>query len=229
MSTPFSTTQAQETFTDLSTQARMPRVNLLPPEIVQGRRLRRTKVALAGSLVVVVGALGGAYALQTSAKNAAQDDLTQAQAEGSRLRAAQAQYADVPKVMAAIDAAETSRETAMTNDVEWYRTMTNFAVTLPSNVWFKTVQMQVNQDATGPVAGALPGVGAITVEGEALDHPDVATWLDVLGRQPGLSDAYFSSSSKEKVDGSDKTVVKFSSSATITDEALSHRFDRKQG
>jgi hypothetical protein len=79
------------------------------------------------------------------------------------------------------------------------------------------------------VAGALPGVGAITVEGEALDHPDVATWLDVLGRQPGLSDAYFSSSSKEKVDGSNKTVVKFSSSATITDEALSHRFDRKQG
>jgi hypothetical protein len=60
-----------------------------------------------------------------------------------------------------------------------------------------------------------------------MDHPDVATWLDVLARQPGMSDAYFSSSKKKDVGA--KTVVDFSSTATVTDEALSHRYDRKQG
>jgi Tfp pilus assembly protein PilN len=214
------------------TGTRMPRVNLLPPEIMQARRLRRLKAGLAGGLVVVVAAVGGAYVTQVNAKNAAQDDLTQAQARGAALQAEQAKYADVPRTMAAIDQAESMRQTAMANDIEWYRTLTNFSVTLPSDVWLTTLNLQVGTPgaAAGQAAGATPltgGVGVVTAAGSAMDHPDVATWLDVLGRQPGLSDAYFSSSKQKEV-GS-KTIVDFSSTATVTDEALSHRYDRKQG
>jgi Tfp pilus assembly protein PilN len=215
----------------LSAGVRMPRVNLLPPEIIEGRKLRRTKAVLAGSLTLVVAALGVGYVTQVNAKNSAQDELSQAQSEGARLQAEQAKYADVPKTIAAIDAAETSREVAMSQDVEWYRTLTNFSLTLPQNVWFQTLNLQLagsGDAAAVPAAGeAANGIGVLTVEGRAKDHPDVATWLDVLGRQPGMADAYFSQSTKSKAGST--PIVDFSSTATITDEALSHRYDRKQG
>jgi Tfp pilus assembly protein PilN len=216
------------------TGTRMPRVNLLPPEILQAHRLRRTKAGLAAGLVVVIGAIGGAYVTQVNAKNTAQDHLTAEQATGARLQAEQAKYADVPRTIAAIDKAETMRETAMANDVEWYRSLTNVSVTLPSKVWLTSLTFTVGAGPGGAAAPATPagtpaagGVGTVTAVGTAMDHPDVATWLDVLGRQPGMSDAYFSSSKKKEVGA--KTVVDFSSTATVTDEALSHRYDRKQG
>jgi Tfp pilus assembly protein PilN len=216
---------------DLTGGARMPRVNLLPPEILQGRKLRRTKSLLAGSLVVVVAAIGVGYVSQVDAKNSAQDELTQTQAEGARLQAEQAKYADVPKTIAAIDAAEASRELAMSQDVEWYRTLTNFSLALPQNVWFESLSLQLAGSADAAAApaasGTAAGIGVLTVEGHAKSHPDVATWLDVLARQPGMADAYFSQSTRTKVGST--PVVDFSSTATITDEALSHRYDRKQG
>jgi hypothetical protein len=42
-----------------------------------------------------------------------------------------------------------------------------------------------------------------------------------------MTNAYFSSSTKTKI--ADTSVVNFASTATISQNALSHRFDRKQG
>lgn len=226
-------------------QHRMARVNLLPSEIEEARRLRRTQAGLAAGLGVVVLAVGGVYALQVQSKNHAADDLAATKAETVRLQAQQAKYADVPRTIAAIDAAETARSTAMANDVEWFRTLNNFSLTLPNNVWFTGVTLALNGSGSTAAAPAAPaagatatpsspaanapatGIGVLTVQGSALDHPDVATWLDVIARQPGMADAYFSTSAKAKV-GS-KTIVNFVSTATITSDALSHRYDRKQG
>ncbi len=224
---------------------RAARVNLLPPEIEQARSLKRTQAGLAVGLAAVVVAVGGVYALQVSAKNDAADELAATKAKTVTLQREQAKYADVPLTIAAIDAAETARSTAMANDVEWYRTLNTFALTLPTNVWFTGVTLALNTGgaapatgtatttapATGTAGSATPasgnGIGVLTVNGSALSHPDVATWLDAVSRQPGMADAYFTNSTRAKV-GS-KYIVNFVSTATITDEALSHRYDRKQG
>jgi Tfp pilus assembly protein PilN len=215
--------------------ARTARVNLLPPEIERARRLKHTQAGLAVGLVAVVACLGGVYALQVHAKGQAAEDLAIKKSEGIRLQAEQAKYADIPRTIAAIDAAETARSTAMANDVEWFRQLNNFALTIPSNVWFTglTVGLAPASAATPTAttgAAAVPApanVGLLTVQGTALTHPDVATWLDVLGQQPGMADAYFSSSTKALI--GKKEVVNFSSTAVVTNEALSHRFDRKEG
>lgn len=234
---------------------RAARVNLLPPEIEQARALKRTQAGLAVGLAVLVAGIGGVYALQVRDKNAAAEELATTKARTVTLQREQAKYADVPLTIAAIDAAETARSTAMANDVEWFRTLNNFSLTLPKNVWFTGVNLALNaggaaptagapaaasggsaapgSTATGPAAGSATGtasgagIGVLTVNGSALSHPDVATWLDVVGRQPGMADAYFTSSTRAKV-GS-KYIVNFVSTATITDAALSHRYDRKQG
>ncbi len=224
---------------------RAARVNLLPPEIEQARALKRTQAGLAVGLAVLVAGIGGVYALQVRDKNAAAEELATTKARTVTLQREQAKYADVPLTIAAIDAAETARSTAMANDVEWFRTLNSFSLTLPKNVWFTGVTLALNANGAAPAAGAPAapaggpttpgstgtgsgaGIGVLTVNGSALSHPDVATWLDVVGRQPGMADAYFTSSTRAKV-GS-KYIVNFVSTATITDAALSHRYDRKQG
>lgn len=216
---------------------RIARVNLLPPEIESARRLKRTQAGLALGLVVVAACLGGVYTLQVHAKNQAAEDLAVQKAETVRLQKEQAKYADIPRTLAAIDAAESARSTAMANDVEWFRQLNNFSLTIPSNVWLTNLTMGLaSTTSTAPTAtttatpSATPAstnVGTLTVTGVALDHPDVATWLDVLARQPGMSNAYFSNSTKAKI--GKKVVVNFSSTATVTSDALSHRYDGKDG
>jgi Tfp pilus assembly protein PilN len=221
------------------------RVNLLPKEVEQGRRLRRTQVALAGGLILVVVAVAGVYLLQVKDRQGAAEDLAVVKAETTRLQAAQAKFADVPLTIAAIDAAETARQTAMANDVEWYRTMTNLSLTLPTNVWFTNLTLTVGAGsgdsapaaapgaaptggtAAAPGAAPRPGAGLVSIEGYASDHPDVATWLDTLAKQPGMTGAYFTTSEEELI--GEKAVVKYQSTAVLTDKALSHRYDRKQG
>lgn len=233
--------QTAETVVTPVLHQRVARVNLLPSEIEEARRLRRTQAGLAAGLGVLVLAIGGVYALQVQDKNDAATALSATQAETTRLQAEQAKYADVPRTIAAIDAAEAARSTAMTNDVEWFRTLNNFSLTLPNNVWFTNLTLALQEatpaatgtaastataPATTPADSSAP-IGLLTVEGIAMTHPDVATWLDVLGRQPGMADAYFSNSTRAKI--GTKPVVNFTSTSTITADALSHRYDRKQG
>jgi Tfp pilus assembly protein PilN len=250
---------------------RVARVNLLPPEIEDARRLRRTQGMLAGGLVAVVALLGAGYAYEVHDRHGAERELADVQAQTRRLQTEQAKYADVPKTVAAIDAAELARETAMADDVEWARTLTDFSLSLPARVRFTSLKLTVgpaagttgptgttsgttgaatgaaggattgaaagaasgatNGSATGAAAGSATaspgGIGTVAVEGSARSQRDLATWLETLSARPGMADASFSSSQRQKV--GTKTIVKFSSTATLTADLLSHRYDRKQG
>jgi Tfp pilus assembly protein PilN len=252
------TEQVQAPVLDVAALAahRTVRVNLLPKEIEHGRRLRRTQVALAGGLILVVAAAAGVYALQVKDRQDATQDLAVVKAEGTKLLAEQEKYADVPRTIAAIDAAEGARQTALANDVEWYRTMTNLSLTTPGNVWFTNLTLTAGAgqgESAAPAAGggasgsttsgstaggttagagsttgpAAAGVGTVSIEGYAKDHPDVATWLDTLAKQPGMTGTYFTTSEDQAIN--DAVVVKYQSTAVLTEKALSHRYDRKQG
>jgi Tfp pilus assembly protein PilN len=214
-----------------TTGLRYARVNLLPTEIGEARRLRKTQAVLGAGLALVVVALGAVYVTQVNDRHKAEDELATTQAETVRLQAEQAKYNDVPRTISAIDAAVTARSTAMAQDVEWYRTLNNFSLTLPAHVWMTSMTLAITPpvaDATGTAVGTTPThVGTVTDLGTAMDHPDVATWLDVLGRQPGMANAYFSNSTKTKIGTT--PVVDFASTATLSQDALSHRYDRKQG
>ncbi|MGH8880358.1 MAG: hypothetical protein ACRD0P_23890, partial [Stackebrandtia sp.] len=69
-------------------------------------------------------------------------------------------------------------------------------------------------------------------QGKAYTHRDVAAWLDMLAKQKGYAQPYFTSSAKElsEADGDDSAEpVTFSSQVTITDDALSGRYTDKAG
>lgn len=209
-------------------RATLPRVNLLPPEVHQARQLRRVQVGLGVAVAAVALVVGGFYYLETQSASEAKDNLNAAQAKGSTLTAQKAQYAQVPRTLAAIEAAETARQDAMVNDVQWYRYLNDLSYVTPKNAWLLTFDVTLNQAGVinaNPVAH--PAIATVTVTGVAKAHNDVAAWLNAAAKESGWVDAYFTNSQKQDMNG--ETFVQFSSTANVTDHALSHRYDRKAG
>jgi hypothetical protein len=134
----------------------------------------------------------------------------------------------VPRTLAAIEAAETARQDAMANDVQWYRYLNDLSYVTPKNAWLVSFDVSLNQSGvvnTNPVAH--PAIATVTVTGAAKAHNDVAAWLNAAAKESGWVDAYFTNSQKQDMNG--ETFVKFSSTANVSDDALSHRYDRKAG
>ena len=106
--------------------ATVPRVNLLPLEILQRRRLRRTKTLL-GIMVFagIVIAAAGVFLAQREVNNA-RDDLTVAQSQVTVLNADAAKYSAVPAVVAQVEAASAARTDVMSRDIPWYQFMEPF-------------------------------------------------------------------------------------------------------
>lgn len=216
-------------------QARVPRVNLLPPEIIERRVFARTQKWLVAAVLSVLLVLAGVYFLQVLAKNKAADELAVSQATGVTLKAEEAKYADVPRVYKSIEDAQSARQTAMSQDVEWFRYLTDFSLTMPADVWLTSLDMSLAgatpatpaTTTVNPGVVTTPAVGTLTFAGTAYDHPDVAAWLVTLAKERAVTEAYFSASTKAKI--GTKDVVNFTSTASLTADGLSHRFDRKAG
>lgn len=218
-------------------QVTMPRVNLLPPEIEEQRRFRRTQYVLAATVVGTVALVGGLFALASAEASNAEDQLAESQAANAELQGEAATYAAVPLTYAAVDARETQLETAMGQEIRWSFLLNDLSTRISENVWVETVTVTQNVDAaataavgTAPVpadpaaAYTDPGLGQIVFSGKALTHNDVATWLEALAGKQGYSQPYFTSSKVEQIGAKD--VSHYDAQVKLTPEALSERYTK---
>jgi len=212
----------------------LPQVNLLPPEIEQERRFRRTQFALGAAVVASLGVVGVLFLAASNQVSSAQGDLADSQRQTTKLEARANEYSQVPLVYAQVEAARAQLELAMGKEIRWSFYLNDLSLKIPSNVWLTTMTVAPNEAAglgTAPVAGAAgylqSGVGAVTFDGRAMKHNDVAVWLDSLAKQKGYTQPYFTESAKEKIGTRD--VVRFKSQVTVTEDALSKRYIQKAG
>jgi Tfp pilus assembly protein PilN len=215
--------------------ATVPKVNLLPPEILQSRRMAGVKRVLAGVVVVTLAACVGGVVWAQGGVGAAQDELDAVQARGASLRAQQAKYAQVPPTLAVIDATATAREQAMAQDIPWYGLLSDLALTTPKGVKLDTLSVTLDAAtvaAPAAAAAAAPGtdpltpagIGSVSFTGEAAHFPDVAAWLESVATLHGLDGSTLQSATRAAGSGG---LVSFSSTIKVTSKALTHRFDRK--
>ena len=207
----------------------LPRVNLLPPEIELRRRFRRVQGGLGGAVVGAFGLVALLYLGAASSVSDAQTELDTAGAETAQLQAQTAQYADVTAVYGRAASAEAMLTRAMGQEVRWSRFLNDLSLTVPDNVWVKTVAFTQTPAAAAAAVAAVPGapapvpsLGTVAFTGVGFAHDDVAVWLESLAAQKGYRDPYFSSSS-ESLLGTRK-VVNFTSSTTLTPDALSREY-----
>jgi Tfp pilus assembly protein PilN len=216
--------------------APVPRVNLLPPEIIEARRFRRTQQGLAVAVVLTLAVAGATTLLAQLDVTRADSDLQVAQARTTTLRTQAAKYSEVTRVLAKVETAKAAREQVLGRDVLWFRFMNDLAVATPDNVDLSSMTVTI-LDASTP-GGSVSidpltpgGLGDVTFSGNATRFPDVATWLTSVAEVHGLDASRLQSASRQEGAVAAKNDapgdVSFSTKVVITQDALSHRYDRK--
>ncbi|KQR16195.1 PilN domain-containing protein [Cellulomonas sp. Leaf334] len=209
----------------------LPQVNLLPPEVRAARGLRVTKRWLLISLVVTIGLCFGAFGLALIAGATAASELAEAQTETVRLETEAAKYAEVPRVLDALNQAQTARSLGMSTEVQWRVYFDALTAVLPAGVSLESI---VSTGATPMVAPApptdplqAPSVGQLAFTARTATLPDTSAWIDSLNSIPGFSDAWVSSVSVSEDDTGKFYTVQ--AAVQLTDATYAHRFDGTEG
>jgi len=204
----------------------LPRVNLVPPEIAERATFRRIQYGLGGGLLATLGVVALLYVAAVGSVNDATTELATATATGTALQAETAKYADVQAVYARAAAAEAMLTQAMGEEVRYSQFMNDLSLTVPENVWLNNVTF-----GQAPVPAALgstvPGIGTVTFTGVGFKHDDVAVWLESLAKQKGYTDLFLTSSTAALI--GNRETVNFTSTATLTADALSGRYTTPAG
>lgn len=225
---------SQATTTVVST---LPSVNLMPPEIAEAARFRRFQFAMGGAVAAAVVVVGALYVHDHSGVKTAQTELQTAQARQTTLQSQLNSLGSVQDVYTQVAAKQAMLAQAMGSEVRWSFYLNDLALKVPDNVWLTNVSAtesaglasNATNGAVTPGAAALTnaGIGTITFSGVAFSHDDVATWLDVLARERGFTNAYFTNSTEAFI--GTKKVADFQSSVNITDAAKSGRYSAPAG
>ncbi len=209
----------------------LPRVNLLPPEIAEGRKVRRIQMGLGGAVLGAVAIVGVLVVTASAGVASAQSEADSAAATGTQLRAESAKYNDVTGVYNRAAAAQAMLTQAMGEEVRYSRFLSDLSLSIPENVWLKNLTFTQAPPAAAAgataVPGAVPGIGTVTFTGVGFSHEDVAVWLESLASQKGYVSPTFSSST-EALLGTRK-IVNFTSTATLTADAYSGDYTKPAG
>lgn len=207
----------------------VPRVNLLPDEILAERKLKRTQAALGALVLAVTGVVATGFLLASAAVTTAEQDLEAERTRTQALTAQEAEYAEVPLVMGQVEAAVQAQGQAMAQDVLWFEYLNRLSASYPKDVWLRDMAVVMAAPTTDPAASAGEGrsgaVASITFNGTGLVHSDVAAWLDALDTIKGFQNATYSTAERTEVDG--RVVVDFTSTVEVSVDALSLRFEPK--
>jgi Tfp pilus assembly protein PilN len=206
--------------------ATVPRVNLLPIEIIEKRRFRRTQMALGAAVVGCLLAAGAGTFWAEGSITDANNQLLIAQANVATRQAEQSRYAAAPKAIAQVDAAKTARTLALGTDVLWYRYLNDLEGAQPAGLELNAITVAMATVATSgtssdPLSSA--GIGTITFSGTADQYSEVANWLDAVGKITGFSSPSLTTATRGD------NIVTFSSGATVDSDALSGRYKKNGG
>lgn len=207
----------------------LPRVNLLPPEIGERRRFRKVQAGLAGAVVAAAVVVGLLFVIATGGVTDANDEVDSAASQQRAVQAETARYKDVTAAFKRTSDAQLLLATAMGQEVRYSRFLNDLALTIPPNVWIKNLAFtQAAPAAATGVAAAPSGIGTVTITGVAYEHEDVAVWLESLAAQKGYAQPLLQSST-EALLGTSKVVTNWSTTVTLSADALALRYTTTSG
>lgn len=200
--------------------------DLLPDEIVAGRRARRTRAWVLVVLMLVLAGMGGWYALAEQELRAATDERTTVTDEATALQRRQNDFAPVVDVQAETTSITKQLSTLLANDLPWATltdtlrdTGTNAGVTVGGmSGTLKSADAGASGAVSLPSTGGTTTIGTVTVTGTAPDKPSVAKYVDSLADLTIVANPYLTSVAESDDE------VQFSLTVDISAEALCGRF-----
>lgn len=209
----------------------LPQVNLLPSSVRARRALQRVKVWLVISLgVVLIAALLGYVVAMMSASDA-ETELDGVRADTQRLLQEQAKYAEVPVVLAQIEAAKAAELIGMGDEVLWTGFVLEALGALPADASLTSISTMAR---TPLMEAPMPGdaltaraLGTVMLTHRSATVLDISAWSEALAGVPGFADPLFSTATITEDDGD--TFYEVVTTVQITEDALSGRFTGEEG
>lgn len=222
------TPDVNQVTTSVGVTPTMPSVNLMPTEIAEAAKFRRFQLAMGAAVVAAVAIVGVLYVSGHSGVSSAQSELDSANAAHAKAQSDLASLSSVSAVYAQVAAKQAMLQQAMGQEIDWSTYLSDLSLRIPDNVWLTTMTAAETGSSTAATTTTPgTGLGTITFGGVAFSHDDVATWLDVLAKEKGFTNVYFSNSTRGVI--GTKPVVNYSSSVVLTDDAKSGRFSQPAG
>ncbi|GGN67205.1 hypothetical protein GCM10010112_30430 [Actinoplanes lobatus] len=195
------------------------RADLLPPEILDGRRARRTRSLVIVMVLVTLAGLGFWYLQAGQAKQAADDEYNETFqsltfARGGQKSAALENLVKYQKGGATLNA---ELKAALANDLSWTNMMTLIRNKAQDGVTIDEITGSLAETTTTEAADEA--VGTLTITGTAKDKRLVADYVNRLGNLKHLANPFVTSVAKE--DGGE---FAFTVEVAITGKARCGRF-----
>lgn len=209
--------------------------NLIPPEVLQARRVRAIRKLVAYALVALVLLAGVGYGYAWYRSQQAADTLSAEQSRTTALLAQQKRYADVTVLQSSVAGVRTELSTLLASDVDMAALTTAILKQLPAGASVSqlavTMAPTAGRQATANMStgtGTLDTsgrthIGLVSMTGQAVRVADVSTLVDRLSTLPGFIDPYPTANTTN-----DKGTL-FTVQFSIDDRLLSHRYDVKSG
>jgi Tfp pilus assembly protein PilN len=192
-------------------------INLLPPEVAEERsRRRRLGLLILAGIAYVLLLVVGVFYWNTRVSAARAEVSTQEELNAS-LQQEVASLADASQLQAEFLSRAALVQEALADDVDWGIFLNDLARVLPPRVWMESFDGNLLQ-------GEQPGVVAqVSFSGVGFSYPDVSEFLRTLDAQgfPGITGPWVSTAAESSV--GDETVVSFTSTAALTDGAVTDR------
>jgi len=202
--------------------------NLIPPELVQARRVRALRRLVAAVLSLLLVLAAGGYALAWYRNHQAADSLAAEQTRTSQLIAQQARYGEVTQIQGNVTKVRTELAILMGLDVDAAGLVGSLLAQLPPGSSITQLAVTVapptatapnNIGASGLDTSGQLHIGIVTMSGVARTVGDVAVLVDRLSAVKGVVAPYPSTNTVND------TGTQFTIQLSINDNLLTHRFD----
>ena len=186
--------------------------NLLPHEIIVGRRQRRQVIFMgAGVAALALGLAGGSVfqhqqvASEERSASTAEDRVTTLEHELAKL-------APVSSAQTELHTRQQAVTTALTDDIDYQRLIGQITATMPQDVWLVSFTAQHS---------AKNGPATVTFTASGLSEDAVVRWVRQVGSLPSLANLWVATTAKSG--DANNVVVNFTSTANLTAAANSNR------
>ncbi|WP_102508604.1 PilN domain-containing protein [Sanguibacter massiliensis] len=171
----------------------VPRVNLLPAEIIDRRSLRSLRRMLLFVLLGVIVLCAGLGFFSWSNLVRAEADLEAEQQRTSDLLLEQRKYVEVTAVKSRIELTRDALDYVSQTEVDWDSVLGMVASATPEEVLLGSITVEAATPLTGAPAAAdplaAPSIGTMTLTGSSDTRPDISAWTSALEGLPGVVDA----------------------------------------
>ena len=207
--------------------------DLLPEEIVAGRRARRSRGWVVLAVIVVVALLAGWYLWAGRQVSIADDDLSRVTRQATDLQKRQTRYKEVVDVQNQTTTITKELKALLANDLRWANLLDTLRSTgSTSGVSVLSVNAALdekagNSDATTSLPSTTKSakVGTVTITGGAPDKPSIAKYVDALSHLAPVANPYLTTATKTDTPGDQ--AWQFTVKIDITSAELCGRFTNK--